>query len=507
MKRYKVRLAALFILFVFKGISVVPAQDIPGRLDSLFTTLANNHEFNGNVLIAEKGRIIYKHSFGLADAERRLPNTEQTAFHLASVSKIFTAVAILQLKQQGKLKLDDPFVKYFPEFPWPRITIRHLLSHTSGLLDYQIFEGPFQENPARLYTNNDLMAAFKADKQGLLFEAGEKYSYSNTGYGLLALLVEKISHSTFETYLSKHIFKPSGMNHTYIQTPQIKVDDASRAKRYEFLSYDPAQLKIIDSVQSAYIPAFVLGGIIGPAGMVSTVNDLLKFDQALYSNKLLKQTTLAEAFTPTKLNDGSMALAGWANTLSYYGLGWQILCDSTYGKVVWHGGGSPGSVTIFLRNISRKQTVIALDNVTHRGMHPQGANAFYLLNNGPLFKGKKSLAVTYVTELHKKGAEAAAVAFTQHRMDSINYYLDEYDFNRLGHDLLGDGFLPEALDVFRLNCFLFPLSFNVYDSYADALNRQGKKDYAIKMYQKSMELNPQNEGGKKVLESLLNDKR
>src|SRR3954470_24309517 len=128
---------ACLLFICFNSITcILQAQNKPARLDSLFTSLYNQHEFNGNVLVVEKGKVIYRHSFGYADVRAKLLNTDQTAFNLASVSKTFTAVAILQLKQAGKLKLDDPFVNYFPDFPWRQITIRHLLSHTSGLPDY-----------------------------------------------------------------------------------------------------------------------------------------------------------------------------------------------------------------------------------------------------------------------------------------------------------------------------------------------------------------------------------
>ncbi|MDB5146550.1 MAG: hypothetical protein JWQ57_570 [Mucilaginibacter sp.] len=494
---------ACFLLMLFNGITnVLQAQDKSVRLDSLFTSLFKQHEFNGNVLVAEKGNVVYRHSFGYADAGSKLLNTDQTAFNLASVSKTFTAVAILQLKQTGKLRLDDPFVKYFPDFPWRQITIRHLLSHTSGLPDYQIFEKPYSENHEKIYSLNDLIPALKNDKRGLLFKTGERYSYSNTGFGLLALLVEKLSGMKFPDYLAKYIFKPAGMAHTYIETPLLPVADKNRAQRYEFLSYSPGQLKRIDSVKGDRIEAVILGAIIGPTAVVSTTGDLLKFDEALYNGKLLKQQMLDEAFVPALLNNGDKAAAGWANTKSYYGLGWMILQDSTYGKVVWHSGGSSGVVTVFLRNIARKQTVVVLDNVTHRGLHPEGLNAFYILNNGNIYHGKRSLAKEYVITLHQKGADAAAVLFNELKADTSHYFMDEKELNRLSYNLMNDGFLNEALEAFKLNTLLYPGSFNTYDSYAEALAGAGKKEEAIKMYEKSIALNPQNEGGKKVLNQL-----
>ncbi|WP_114937044.1 serine hydrolase domain-containing protein [Mucilaginibacter endophyticus] len=495
---------ACLLLILFNGItSVLLAQDKQKRLDSLFTALYDQHEFNGNVLVAEKGKVVYRRSFGYADVASKLLNTDQTTFNLASVSKTFTAVAILQLKQNGKLKLDDPFIKYFPEFPWKQITLRHLLSHTSGLPDYQIFEKPYSENPEKIYALNDLIPALKNDSRGLLFKTGERYSYSNTGFGLLALLVEKLSGMKFQDYLTKYVFKPAGMDHTYIETPLLPVADKNRAQRYEFISYSPGQLKRVDSVKGDHIESVILGAIIGPTAVVSTTGDLLKFDEALYGGKLLQQKVLEEAFVPTLLNDGSKASAGWANTKSYYGLGWEILKDTTYGKVVWHSGGSSGVVTVFLRNITRKQTVILLDNVTHRGLHPEGLNAFYILNNGnDIYRGKRSLAKDYVITLHQKGADAATVLFNEAKTDTAHYFMDERELNRLGYDMMNDGFLGQALEVFKLNTLLYPASFNTYDSYGEALAGAGKNEDAIKMYQKSIALNPQNEGGKKALEKL-----
>ncbi|MFC0513882.1 serine hydrolase [Mucilaginibacter angelicae] len=494
---------ACLLLILFNGITCESqAQNKSVRLDSLFTNLFNQHEFNGNVLVTEKGNVVYRHSFGYADAGAKLLNTDQTAFNLASVSKTFTAVAILQLKQAGKLKLDDPFVKYFPDFPWAQITIRHLLSHTSGLPDFQIFEKPYSENPEKIYSLNDLIPALKNDSRGLLFKTGEKYSYSNTGFGLLALLVEKLSGMKFQDYLSKNIFKPAGMVHTYIETPLLSVADKNRAQRYEFLSYSPGQLKRIDSVKGDRVESVILGAIVGPTAVVSTTGDLLKFDEALYSGKLLKQQVLDKAFMPALLNNGEKVAMGWANTKSYYGLGWMILQDSTYGKVVWHSGGSSGVVTVFLRNITRKQTVVVLDNVTHRGLHPEGLNAFYILNNGNIYHGKRSLAKEYVITLHQKGADAAAVLFNELKADTSHYFMDEKELNRLGYNLMNDGFLNEALEAFKFNTLLYPGSFNTYDSYAEALAGAGKKEEAIKMYEKSIALNPQNEGGKKVLNQL-----
>ena len=160
------------------------------KLDSFFHTLDTYNQINGNVLIAANG-IIYKKSFGFADIENGTPNTDSTAFTLASVSKVFTSAAILQLRDKGKLKLDDHIIKYFPDFPYPDITVRNLLSHTSGLPDYNLYEDQIKENPNKIFTNQDLLPSLKLWKQPLSFTPGDKWEYSNTNFCLLALLVEK----------------------------------------------------------------------------------------------------------------------------------------------------------------------------------------------------------------------------------------------------------------------------------------------------------------------------
>ena len=197
-------------------------QNVQRDLDSYFLALSQNQEFNGNILFAENGGIIYQKSFGYADFKKKIKNTDSTLINVASISKNFTAIAVLQLKEKGKLRLDDTFIKYFPEFPYPEITIKHLLSHTSGLPDNEaLLDSIISKNPGKIITNVDIIPAlilYKKAKE-LRFKTGEKkWGYSNIGYSLLALLIEKVSKQLFDVYLRKEIFIPAGMAHTYLQT-------------------------------------------------------------------------------------------------------------------------------------------------------------------------------------------------------------------------------------------------------------------------------------------------
>jgi len=482
-------------------VSQTEAQTI-NRIDSLVNTAYENYELSGNVLIAKNGSIIYQKSFGYADLAKKKLVGEHTTFQLASVSKKFTSVAILQLMERRKLALDDRVNKYLPALRFENVTIRHLLTHTSGLVDFQVFERPYFADTSNVFSNKDLVAAINDYDKPLLFTPGEKWSYSNSGYGLLALIVEKVSGESFESYLLQHVFQPSGMKHTYIGSTPNVIDDNNRAKGYDYLDYAPWILQRSDSLQRNRIELHNLGGLVGQGNVISTVADLLAFDRALYGTKLLRQSTLQEAFTPTRLTNGEFASTGWKNTAAYYGLGWMILQDSTYGKVVFHTGGISGAVTAFIRNVTRDQTVIVLNNVTHRGTHAIAVNLLTSLNGGLIWKDKISAARVYARQLFKSDRDAALATFNAIKSDTARYYLDEREMNMLGLSMVYNDHQEKGIEMLRLNTLLYPNSANVYDSYAEALLRAGKKQEATLMYKKSVNLNPQNQSGINALKKL-----
>ncbi len=237
---------------------------------------------------------------------------------------------------------------------------------------------------------------------------------------------------------------------------------------------------------------------------ISTIYDLWKFDDALYNNTLLKQETLKEAFLPVKLNNGK-------DNPDEFGLGWEIEKDTSIGTTVYHSGAATGLSCIILRNITKRQTVILFDN-THYNAHENATKLLQLLNRKAVDYPKKSIAKIYGRVLLGMGAVAAKETLEGLKKDTINYILSEDEMNSLGYDFMGNDnpyHLPEehkyklALETFKLNMNLFPTSWNVYDSYGESLLANGKKKEAIKMYQKSLEINPQNENGKKILETLL----
>jgi len=483
-----------------------PAQTVSQRLDSFFNSLNDYKQISGSILIAQNENIITKKYFGFADLQSNIKNSDSTEFALASVSKVFTSTAILQLKEKGKLKLDDAFIKYFPDFPYPDITIRNLLSHTSGLPDYELFEKQINENPDKIFTINDVIPSLEIWKQPLNPEPGTKWKYSNTNFCLLALLVEKVSGLSFQKYVQQNIFSPLEMHNTFFLNDIPNIKNRNVAINYDHPFLYSSAYRNVDSMKQYRWRLYNASGFIGQGNIVTTADDLLKFDEALYSGKLLKSSTLKEAFTPTKLNNGENTNADIGIGKASYGLGWFIFNDTTNGKIVWHTGGQPGALSIFLRNISKKQTVIMFDNNFHKSLYANAVNAMAVLNSEPIITKKVSLAQDYGSALTEKGSDAAFCTLQKMQADSAHYYLSEDDMNELGLRLLYEakfeGHNELALEVLKLNTLFFPHSFNTYDSYGEALARTGKKEEAIFMYKKSLELNPKSEGGKKALEEL-----
>lgn len=486
------------------------AQDHSQRLDSLFNSLYNYGQFNGNVLVAENGLPIYKKSFGYLNFETRKLHNENSIFSLASISKTFTSLTILQLKQKGKLKLDNCVKEYLEDFPYKDITIRNLLTHTSGLPDLDIYEEAVTKNPKRVFTNKDVLSLLKAWKKPLSYKPYEKWNYSNINYELLVLIVEQITKIEFQKYVRENIFIPAKMTNTYFKTDKAALNNKNISINYEYPSEFASNMIDVDRMKKYRWSVFSLSGLVGDGNVFSTTEDLCKFDQALYSGELIESSILEEAFTPTKLKSGINADAAIGIGKASYGLGWFIFDDDTNGKIVWHTGGDPGVMTILLRNIDKKQTVILLDNAGNEAVYKNGVNAMSILNNKPMVSTKQSLTRIYGSTLVDKGIDAAFTKLIELREDTTHYRLRENDMNDLGYNFLYHekfkGHNELALEVFKQNILLFPNSYNPYDSYGEVLAKLGKKDEAIYMYSKSIKLNPDNEGGKKALEKLLKQK-
>ena len=482
----------LILSFVFK---FAHAQDKRLALDRYFSALNKAGQFNGNVLVAENGKAIYERSFGYADFSAKKLNTKNTAFAVASITKTFTSTAILQLHEKGKLNINDPLIKYLPDFPYPGITLKQLLSHTSRIPSraFYSFLDSVRKIRDTFFTNNDVIPALIVMKKPLLeIGKGERaaFAYSNLNYYLLALLIEKLSGMPYGSYIKKNIFLPAGMEHSGFSEFYFGMDkELCREQKYRYqFSDEPDRIDTV--AENAYI--FKTYNFKGHGDIVSTTDDLLKYDQALYNGVLLKQSSLDlvfHAITPGLPDD------------SGYGLGWSIGHDSSKGKEVHHHGGGIGIEAMFIRNIYRRQTIILFDNTKNPAYDP-AMNALHILNGEKIPLPKQSVAKIYGRTIVKEGILPARRLLQKMKADTSNYLLTEDGMNVLAYQLMWNNMDDKAMEVFKTNLELFPESWNSYDSYGEILLKMGRKNEAIKMYQRSIELNPKNEEGKKILEKI-----
>jgi len=490
------KIIPVLLLFIFGIGNDISGQNKIKELDNYFSALSRYRQFNGNVLVAENGKIIYERSFGYADFSANRPNTEHTSFPVASITKTFTSTAILQLQEKGKLNINDHFVKYFAEFSYPEITIKQLLSHTSRIPNsafYRLLDS-LQKKQDTIFTNNDVIPALTALKKPLL-EIGKEpraaFAYSNINYYLLALLIEKLSGMPYGSYIKKNIFIPVGMEHSSLSEFYFGMDkNLCREQKYRFL-FSEIPDRIDTVAENQYI--FRTYNFKGHGDIVSTVGDLQKYDQALYQGMLLKQSSLDLAYN---------AIVPGEPDNSGYALGWSVVHDSSNGKIVLHHGGGIGIEAMLVRNITKRQTVILFDNTKNYAFYT-AMNALGILNGKKPPLVKPNVAKLYGRTLVNEGIPEARKLLEKLKKDTLNYLLTEDGMNVMAYQLMWNGMDDKAIEAFRTNLDLFPGSWNSYDSYGEILLKTGKKEEAIKMYQRSIELNPKNEGGKKVLEEIL----
>lgn len=311
--------------------NIQPVSSTAMKIDEYMKAYEEKGRFSGAVLAAKNSRIILSRGYGMADYELGVPNNPQTKFHLGSVTKQFTAMAIMMLEEKGKLSVNDTLVKYIPDYPnGGDITIHNLLTHTSGIPDYINDDKSFA-SIARLYHPvEQIIARFKS--RPLEFKPGSRYDYSNSGYVLLSYIIQKVSGVSYDNFLKENIFKPLGMDDTGYDssTPIIK----NRAKGYCISSGGLINASFFDR-----------SNLIGADGLYSTVEDLYTWDRALYTEKLVNNKTLGRIFTAYPPADT-------------YGYGWTVNKNE-----ISHYGLMDGYFTCIYRDISDKTAVIILSNI------------------------------------------------------------------------------------------------------------------------------------------------
>jgi len=353
------------------------------QLADLVHTLYEENQFNGAVLVMEKGQMLFHKAFGWANIEKKDTLKTSTPFRLASVSKQFTAVATMMLYEQGRVGLDDAVQLYLPEFPYRDVTVRHLLNHSSGLPDYFGIGWHIQKHYGNLKIihNQDLLNYLMIYQPKLEFKSGKRSSYTNTGYVILALIIERVSKMSYSAFLQKHIFDVAGMEKAFVYNVYGNFDmahsiDTIRIKSDTiFASNNEMRIettfKIIDKTRSIpkkraygyenaypYPQGMVLldfhqfDGMVGEKGVCASTEDLVKWDRALRDHKLLKPATWRIMVTPT--TDGDYR--DWD-----YGFGWKVLKKDH--DIVYHHGLYRGFRTCLMRSQSEQTLIFVLSSV------------------------------------------------------------------------------------------------------------------------------------------------
>ena len=462
-------------------VSQEPARGAPasGALDAAFDAYLQasvaNAAFSGTVLVAKDGVPVFRGNYGLASREFAVPNTADTAYDLASITKPFTAILIMMMQEEGRLKVDDLACTYLTDCPpaWQAITIRQLLTHTSGIESYSRLPAWDEELDTRLFWRGG--AAMMMRDQPLRFSPGEGWRYSNTGFDLLGLIVERVSGKTLPEMYQDRILTPLGMSRTDFHTSRLVVPGVATgyySLGSTFINKTP------QSSTSSY----------GAGGLFSTVDDLLKWDQALYSNQLISAASYEQMIADVK---------------NEYGFGWETrtwLGRRQFG----HAGSGPGFSNLMGRFIDDRLTVIVLSNSDEANANATARDlaAIYFGEEYKLpVQGQKS---RFLDAIQAHGPDAAIKLY--HDMKAAEPEAEAFKTDELlvtaGYDLHGVPLMDEAKRIFEFALEQFPRSAYSHDGLADIAEAEGDYDTAIRNFETSLALDPTNEYAVKGLERV-----
>ena len=466
-------LTSTLMITVLTFISIhnyVFAQDKAAEIYKLMQIYHDYGQFNGTVLVAESGKVIFKKGYGCANLEWNIPNKPDTKFRLASITKQFTSMLIMQLVEEGKVKLDGKITDYIQEYRkdiGEQVTIHHLLTHTSGIPSYTNLPDFFRDVYRDPYSVDEFVKKYCSGD--LEFEPGSKYSYNNSGYFLLGAIIEKVTGKTYEEFLKERIIDPLGMKNTgYDHHESIIIN---RASGYVKTSngYDNAAYSDMSLPYAA-------------GAMYSTVEDLYLWDRALYTEKLLSRKYMDLMFQPN---------------LNNYAYGWnigkmQITESKDSLKVVSHGGGIFGFNTLISRLVDDKHLIVLLNNtggIDCEGISVGIANILY---GKPYDMPKKAIIEILYETISKKDVVSAI----KHYHELKDMYPDDYDFSKdqlnwLGVVLRDAGMLDEAIEIYKWIIEIDPDWCEAYNGIADVYRMKGDKKLAIKNYAKSLVLKPE----------------
>ncbi len=462
-------------------LSGVNAQQL-NQIEEIVSTYAEYGKFNGSALVTHEHELIYKKAFGLANMEWDVPNSPKTKFRISTLTQQFTALLILQLAQEKKIDLQASIATYLIHYPkenGDKITLHHLLSHTSGIPDYT-HARTYPERSRSPIEPLQILELF-ADST-LMFEPGEKFNYSNSNYIVLGLLIEQITGKSFHHVLKEKILDPLGMKNTGLERNQNILESKASAYYQQGGMYRNANYIDMSTAFAAN-------------GMYSTVEDMRVWIEALDSEKLVSNKFRALLFTPHT--------PAWRQ---HYGYGWSIgtlAVGNTEERIpaYYQDGSLNGYNCLIVKIPSLKSSIIFMNNTSRAPLFEMTKAIVAVLQNTTYELPKKSLAYDLMKVFEQDGVDAGIAFYEQNKSNDF-YIIDEREMNVVGYNMKQKDQMDAALAMFQLNIQTFPYSSNTYDSYAELLMHMGEKQDAIENYKKSVRLNPNNENGFNMLHSL-----
>ncbi|RCS26751.1 class A beta-lactamase-related serine hydrolase [Polaribacter sp. WD7] len=321
-------------------------KNVNHKLDSLLKRINKRHDFHGAILVSKNKKIVYKNQIGFADFKKKIPLNEESTFQLASVSKQFTAAAIMLLHERNKIKITDTVNTYFPNFPFENITIKHLLNHTAGLPKYfWVAEHEWQKEKAP--TNLEMMELFSCSSVQRFFKPGRNFDYSNTGYFILASIVEKVSGTSFGNFLKENIFDPLDMKNSYVYSCKHDIPHKNQLTGY----------RLYRGWRHIGIKNTVNDGVVGDKNVYSTTEDLFKWTYGLNSGKLLSKASLDLMYTKGETIYGRKIP---------YGFGFRV--DRSDEKNIYHYGKWNGFSTALTNYLDDDLVVIVLEHTSYNAL-------------------------------------------------------------------------------------------------------------------------------------------
>lgn len=475
------------IFVLLPGLLNAQADNENQKIDKLVKAFVDIDQFSGSVLVAKKGKVVFSQGYGLANREWNVANAPETKFRLGSLTKQFTAMLVMQLYQEGKIDLGGHISDYLPYYRkdiGTRVTINQLLSHTSGLGDFGSRDD-FWEICKTEYAPREFVEKYCSGN--LEAEPGVRYRYSNSGYYILGAIIESLRSKPYREVLKEKILDVIGMNNSGMEMRKEVVSEQASGDNLQYGKY----------TKPDYINLYAV--IFSAGGMYSTVGDLLKWDRALYTEKLLSYKNLQLMFKP---NMEKYAYGIQVNKMKIPGLAFTSEFSS-------HNGAINGYRSIILRESHEQQVIVVLSNLVPGSTNldlSSMSNKIYSVINGLDYEKPKPEIVQAMAKKILNGSIKEGILFYKHEKIQasarFDFNLAEGELNTLGYYLLAQGKKAEALEIFKLNTVEFPQSWNVFDSYAEALEGAGQRSESIKNYQRSIELNADNVHAKERLKLL-----